>query len=342
MKLKIIVPLILLIIAFIAVMLYHPKDKKEYKKIEGEIQGSTYHITYEYYKNKDLHPEIEKLLHDFDMSLSTYVPNSIISRMNRNDSTVEADELFTEVFNKSREVYINTDGAFDITVAPIINALGFGFTKGRDIDSSIIDSLLQFVGMEKVKLEGKKLVKSNPSVMLDVNALAQGYSVDIVCRLLDKKKVSNYLVEIGGEIRAKGRNAKGEDWKIGIDKPLEGNMEEGRTLQAILSVTGKALATSGNYRKFFIKNGRKYTHIIDPKTGHPALSNLLSTSVLADDCITADAYATALMVFGLKKSIDFLSLHKELGALLIYSDDKGNYKVFTTENMASHVLKEIQ
>jgi len=342
MKLKYTLPFIVLLIAFFVAWFFYPKEVKEYKKIGGNIQGTTYHITYEYNKNKDLQPAIDKLLHEFDMSLSTYIPNSIISRMNRNDPTVEADELFTEVFIKSKEVYIDTHGAFDITVAPIINALGFGFTKGRDIDSSLIDSLLQFVGMEKVKLEGRKIVKTNPLVMLDVNALAQGYSVDLVCRFLDKKKCHNYIVEIGGEIRAKGINAKGEKWRVGIDKPIEGNMEEGMMLQAILSVSGKSLATSGNYRKFYIKNGKKYAHIINPKTGYPVLSNLLSTSVLADDCITADAYATALMVFGLEKSIVFLNSHSALAAMLIYSDEKGNYKIYTTENMKSFIVKEIQ
>jgi FAD:protein FMN transferase len=342
MKQRFNVLLIIGLLTLIAALFFYPKDKKVYKKMEGKIQGTTFHITYEYDKNKDLQPDIERLLHNFDMSLSTYIPNSIISRINMNDQTAEADELFIEVFNKSKEVYNVTNGAFDITVAPIINALGFGFTKGRDIDSSLIDSLLQFVGMDKVKLVGRKIVKSNPSVMLDVNALAQGYSVDIVCRFLDKKKSKNYIVEIGGEIRAKGMNAKGEKWRVGIDKPEEGNMEEGMILQAILSVSGKSLATSGNYRKFYIKNGRKYAHIINPKTGYPALSNLLSTSVLADDCITADAYATALMVFGLDKSKEFLESHKELGAILIYNDEKGNYKVYTTENMKSYIVKEIQ
>jgi FAD:protein FMN transferase len=317
------------------------KPEKEYKKIEGFIQGTTYHITYEFKKNKDLKPEIEKLLHDFDMSLSNYEPNSIISRVNNNDPDVQVDDLFIEVFNKSAEVNQRTGGAFDITVAPIVNAWGFGFKPGMDVDSSIIDSLMQFVGMEKVKLENRKVIKSNPSVMLDVNALAQGYSVDIVCRYLDKKKVNNYLVEIGGELKSKGYNPKGTDWKIGVDKPVDGNMEAGQSLQAILAIKGKALATSGNYRKFYEKNGIKYAHTMNPKTGYPVLSRLLSATVLADDCMTADAYATAFMVFGIDKSIDFLSKNKYLEGYLVYTDDQGNFKVYTSQGMKNHILKEM-
>jgi thiamine biosynthesis lipoprotein len=331
--------LILLAIAVFTAVLFYPKSKKEYKKISGYIQGTTYHVTYEYAKNKDLKPAIEKLLGEFDLSLSIYEPNSVISKINRNDSTVMADELFTEVFRKSEEVYTKTNGAFDITVAPIVNAWGFGSTPGSDMDSAMIDSLLHFVGMDKVKLEDNRVEKDNPSVMLDVNAIAQGLSVDIISRFLDRKKVNNYLVEIGGELRSKGLNPKSEDWKIGIDKPVEGNMDPGKILQAILAVKGKSLATSGNYRKFYEKNGIKYAHCINPKTGYPAWSRLLSVTILADDCITADAYATAIMVMGLDKGIDFLSSHRELEALLIYNDEQGNYKIYATEGMKPHIVE---
>jgi FAD:protein FMN transferase len=326
----------------LGIFLLIPKFEKEYKKAEGFIQGTTYHITYEYKKKDDLKPDIEKILHDFDMSLSSYVPNSIISRINRNDSTVEADDWFIEVFKKSEELNRITDGAFDITVGPIINAMGFGPTAGKDIDSSMIESLRQFVGMQKVRLAGRKVVKQNTSVFLDVNALAQGYSVDVVSRFLDSKNIRNYLVEIGGELRARGVNAKSEDWHVGIDRPAEGNMEEGQSIQAILKIKTKSVATSGNYRKFHVVKGIKYAHIINPKTGYPALSNLLSTTVVADDCITADGYATALMVLGLEKSIKFLSVHKELAAMLIYSDENGNYEIYTTDNMKYQIVQEIQ
>lgn len=321
---------------------FFPKPEREYKKIEGYIQGTTYHITYEYNKKKDLHPEIEKILHDFDQSLSSYEPQSIISRVNSNDPSVLVDDLFTEVFNKSVELNQKTHGAFDITVAPIVNAWGFGFTPGSDVDSSLIDSLMQFVGMQKVSLKDRKIIKSSPSVMLDVNAIAQGYSVDVVCRFLDEKKIKNYLVEIGGELKSKGVNPKGEDWKIGVDRPVDGNLVAGRSLQAILAIKGKALATSGNYRKFFEKNGIKYAHTMDPKTGYPVLSRLLSATVLADDCMTADAYATVFMVIGVDSSIQFLAGNKFLEAYLVYNDDSGSYKVFATDGMKNHIVEEAE
>jgi FAD:protein FMN transferase len=317
-----------------------PKPEKEYKKIEGFIQGTTYHITYEYNKKKDLHPDIKKILQEFDMSLSSYNPNSIISRINSNDPTVIADDLFIEVFEKALEVNKKSGGAFDITVAPIVNAWGFGFTPGADIDSSLIDSLMQFIGMEKVILKDKKVIKSNPSVILDVNAIAQGFSVDVVCRFLEKKKVKNYLVEIGGELRSKGNNPKGKDWKIGIDKPIDGNQIAGKSLQAVVKIKDKALSTSGNYRKFYEKNGIKYAHTMDPKTGYPVVSKLLSASVMADDCITADSYATVFMVIGLEKSIEFLAVNKFLDAYLIYSDDLGNFQIYLTEGMKTHEIEE--
>jgi thiamine biosynthesis lipoprotein len=337
---KLLILILVVLIAIFGVIRFYPKPLLEYKKIHGFIQGTTYNITYQYKKKKDLHPEIDTILHNFDKSLSTYDPKSIISRINYNDPSVLADDLFTEVFKKSAEVNQKSDGAFDITVAPIVNAWGFGFKPGINVDSSLIDSLMQFVGMKKVHMEGNRVIKENPSVMLDVNAIAQGFSVDIICRYFDKKKIKNYLVEIGGELRSKGVNSKNEDWIIGIDKPVDGNQIAGQSLQAIVKIKDKALSTSGNYRKFYEKNGVKYAHTMDPKTGYPVLSRLLSATVLADDCITADAYATVFMVFGLEKSIDFLSKNKFLEAYLVYSDDIGNFKVYTTEGMKTHVLEE--
>jgi thiamine biosynthesis lipoprotein len=312
----------------------------EYKKIHGEIQGTTYNITYEYRITDDLQSEIEDVLRDFDMSLSTYEPASVISRINRNDPLVEADNLFIKVYNEARKVYEATGGAFDITVAPIVNAWGFGFTPGAEVDSSMIDSLIQYVGMDKITLSGSKIIKDDPHIMLDVNAIAQGYSVDVVAEFLDSKKVENYLVEIGGELKCKGKNPKGADWKIGIDRPVEGNMIAGKELQAIVAIKTKSLATSGNYRKFYEKDGVKYAHSIDPSTGYPVLSRLLSATILADECITADAWATACMVMGLEKSKELLSSHPELEAYLVYSDEEGNYKVYATPGMKDHIIEE--
>jgi len=339
MNKKFIAPTVV-IVAIVAAVLLYDAPKMEYKKIHGAIQGTTYNITYEYSVKRDLTSEIEKVLSDFDLSLSTYLPHSVISRINRNEPEAKADDRFIKVFNAAREVYELTGGVFDITVAPLVNAWGFGFTPGAEVDSAMLDSLLQFVGMEKVRLDGRNVIKEDPRIMFDANAIAQGYSVDVVAEFLDKKRVENYLVEIGGELKCKGKNAKGEDWKIGIDRPEEGNFVAGTNLQAVVAIKTKSLATSGNYRKFYEKDGIKYAHTINPKTGYPVLSRLLSATVLADECITADAFATAFMVMGLEQSIQYLETQDEIEAYLVYNNEEGNYKVYATQGMKDYIIEE--
>ena len=328
------------VISFIFFVIFHRCNfPVEYSDISGITQGTTYHINYEYRTGKNLKNEIDSLLADFDQSLSTYLPGSIISKINNNDTSTIPDAHFIRVFKKSREVYENSNGAFDITVAPVVNAWGFGFTEKADVDSALIDSLLQYVGMDKVRLVGGKVVKQYPQTMLDVNAIAQGYSVDVVSVFLETLGIKNYLVEIGGEVRAKGKNKYGKIWTIGIDKPIDNNFMPGKNLQTKMRLENSSLATSGNYRSFFEKNGAKYVHTINPKTGFPVLSNLLSATVRADDCMTADAYATAFMVMGLEKSIEFLSEHPELQSYLVYSDDKGNFQSFVSEGLKSSIVE---
>ena len=339
MNTKFIIPTVV-IIAVVAAVLLYDTPRKEYKKIHGDTQGTTYNITCEYARNRDLKPAVEKVLSDFDMSLSTYLPQSLISRINRNDPAAEADDKFIKVYEVAHRVYEKSGGLFDITVAPVVNAWGFGFMPGADVDSATIDSLLQFVGMDKVRLEGRKVIKDDPRIMFDVNAIAQGYSVDVMAAFLDSMRIENYMVEIGGELKCKGKNPKGEDWKIGIDRPEEGNMVAGADLQAILAIKTKALATSGNYRKFYEKNGVKYAHSINPITGYPVLSRLLSATVLADECIVADAFATAFMVMGLEESIRYLENQDELEAYLVYNDEGGNYKVYFTPGMKEHIIEQ--
>jgi thiamine biosynthesis lipoprotein len=304
-----------------------------YCKIHGFAQGTTYNITYHVPDTIDYQGQVDSILNDFDMSLSSYKENSIISRINRNDSTVVTDEHFEKVFRKSAEVWKESDGFFDITVMPLVNAWGFGPGKKEHMDPHMIDSLLQFVGMEKVKLINHKIIKSDLRVQLDVNALAQGYSVDLVCNFFDSQGIDDYMVEIGGELRVKGQNPSGDDWKVGIDRPEFGNMIPGEKLQAILKLTNKSLATSGNYRKYYEENGVKYTHSLNPKTGYPANQNILSATILADDCMTADAYATVCMVTGLEKSKEMLKKHTELEGYLIYGDENGLYQVYATKGM---------
>jgi thiamine biosynthesis lipoprotein len=304
----------------------------------GFAQGTTYSIVYDNKKNfnpEDLRSKVEKILHDFDMSLSLYKDSSLISRINRNEEVV-VDSFFSEVFTKSALISETTDGAFDITVGPLVKAWGFGPDSHKNFAESKRDSLMKLVGMEKVSLVNGRLIKSDPGIYLDVNAIAQGYSVDVICRFFDEQGIKNYLIEIGGEVRAKGTKA-GVLWRIGIDKPADDNMSPGETLQAIIKISDKALATSGNYRKFFIENGIKYSHTIDPKTGYPAKNTLLSVSILAEDCAMADGIATACMVMGKDKTIAFLGNHPEFEAYLVYSDDGGNYKTWMSENLAENV-----
>jgi thiamine biosynthesis lipoprotein len=308
-----------------------------YIKLAGTAQGTSYHITYESVTGENYKHAIDSLLADFDQSLSIYQPNSIISRFNRNDPDARADEKFKTVFRKSEEVNRKTDGAFDITVAPIVNALGFGNSDTLKVDSTVIDSLRAYVGMGRVKLQNDQLIKDDPNVKLDVNAIAQGFSVDLVAEFLQKNKIKNYLVEIGGEVRTRGKNEKGMTWRIGIDRPFEGNMLPGENLQAIVRLSNRSLATSGNYRRYYERDGVKYVHTINPKTGYPVVSNLLSATVVADDCITADAYATAFMVFGVERSKAFLSENSFLDALLIYSDEKGSFHVYSSPGLKKFI-----
>ena len=263
-------------------------------RLAGNAQGTTWQITW-LSENNTAHKEaIDSIFKKIDLSLSTYISSSIISRMNRNDTGVIADDHFITVFRKSIEISEKTEGLFDVTIAPIINAWGFGFTKKARIDSMDIDNLLDCVGYKLVRLEGRKLVKDKPSSMLDFNAIAQGYTVDVLSSYLESEGITNYLVELGGEVRAKGQKHQNKYWTVGIDQPNE-TTTEGRPLKAIIKLKDRSLATSGNYRKFYIEDGKKYAHIIDPHTGYPAKNNLLSATVVAGDCATADAYATAFM-----------------------------------------------
>lgn len=341
MRKKVITRLLLLAgIIALAYLVSITGKKGKYITLVGFAQGTTYHIIYESRRGEDFQALVDSLLTDFDGSLSIYQPNSLISKFNRNEPGTLADDKFTMIFNKSYEVFKNTNGAFDITVGPVVNALGFGNTDTLQVDSTMIDSLLQYVGMEKVSLKDGVLTKQNNNILLDVNAIAQGYSVDLVAKFLEQRNIRNYMVEIGGEVRARGKNERNQVWRIGIDKPLEGNMIPGADLQAILSLNNRSLATSGNYRKYYEKNGIKFVHTIDPKTGYPVASNLLSATVVASDCTTADAYATALMVFGVERSISFLEENKFLEAYLIYSDQEGRFRVYSTKGLQRFIEEQ--
>jgi len=290
----------------------------EYKIIDGFTQGTTFHIAYSPDNQDSLDSFVNNILTDIDNSLSVYNPSSIISKLNRGEN-VEMDTLFINVFNKSREIYEISNGAFDISGAPLFDAWGFGFKNKIHITQKEIDSILIFVGMDKVKIENGVLVKSDKRLSLNANAIAQGYTSDVIAKEFDKLGIKNYLIEVGGEIYCKGVNSKGKEWTVGIDKPVDGNMIKGEDLQDIISLTGKGLATSGNYRKFYEEGGEKFSHTIDPKTGYPVKHSLLSATVIAEDAMTADALATFFMVVGLDKSKEFLDNNKNVDALLVYT-----------------------
>jgi len=310
-----------------------PKKLSPYRKIAGFTQGTTFHITYEDKANQDLSGAVDSIFKVFDLTFSEYIPNSIVSRINKNDSTALFDDMFVEVYNKSLEVYRETHGAFDLTVGPLVNAWGFGPEKKAKVDSATIDCLLQYIGMDKIRLEGRRLIKKLPGIDIDVNSIAQGYSVDVVYRYFEQLGIQNFMVEIGGEVRTKGKNPKGETWRIGVDKPVEGNNVAGEDLQTIILLDNKAITTSGNYRKFFEENGVKYSHIIDPHTGYPYKNSLLSVTVIANDALTADGYDTGLMVLGLEGARELLKLHPELEAYMIYSDANGKFQVEYTKGI---------
>lgn len=314
--------------------------KSEYMKITGFAQGTTYNITYENSTNQDYSQDIDSILKAFNRSLSIYDSTSIISRINNNDPTVEADDWFVNVFKKSAEINTTSGGAFDITVGPVCKVWGFGDGPVAKHDTAYIDSLLQFVGMDKVRLEGHKVIKKFSGVKLDVNALAQGYSTDLVCDFFKSRGLKNYLVEIGGEVRGFGTNAKNQFWHIGIDRPKDDNMMPGSDLQAIVEINNKALSTSGNYRSFFVEKSIKYAHTIDPKTGFPARNDLLSASVICDDCMTADAYATTFMVLGVEKSKELLQKLPGVEVYFVYSDQQGKYKVFFTKGLKNMIIEQ--
>jgi len=326
---------------FILVLLASCQSQKsEYLRISGFAQGTTYNITYENSNNEDYTDAIDSILKAFDKSLSIYDSTSIVSRINDNDPTVEADDWFLKVYKKSVEVAGISGGALDITVGPVVHAWGFGNAPVAKHDTAYIDSLLQYVGMDKVKLEGRKITKKYPGVSLDVNAVAQGFSVDVLCNFFDGKQIRNYLVEIGGEVRCKGTNAKNNLWRIGIDKPTDGNLTPGGELQAIVELNNKSLTTAGNYRKFFVENGVKYGHTIDPKTGFPAKNTLLSATVVCDDAMTADAWDTAFMVLGLEKSIELLKELPGIEVYFIYSNADGEFEVFISEGLKKMIAEK--
>lgn len=312
--------------------------RTDFSSVDGFTQGSTYHIVYEASAANDpasVRAGLEALFASVDRSLSIYNDSSVISMINSNASD-KTDTLFRDVFRLSRNVWEETGGAFDITVGPLVKAWGFGPDAIRNFDATKLPALLSLVGMEKVRLSNDRIIKQLPGMFIDMNAVAQGYTVDLVISYLKSRGITDCLVEVGGEVRSSG-NKSGEGWKVGIDKPVDGNNDPGRDMEAVLTLNDEALATSGNYRKFYIDNGIKYSHTIDPHTGYPARQTLLSATIVAPDCATADAYATACMVVGTEAAKTLIEKHPFLDGYLIWSDSNGNLKTWASERLKNSV-----
>lgn len=325
--------LLFLIFLIVGTVLIIMKQRNTpYQHNSGMIFGTVYNVTYQC--NRDLGDGIMATMKEVDASLSMFNQNSTISKINRNEQ-IEPDRMFVDVFELAQNISKQTNGAFDITVAPLVNAWGFGFKKGQMPTQQQIDSLLTITGYQKVRYtetNGKgAIIKSDPRIMLDCSAIAKGYGSDAVARYLESQGVENYMVEIGGEVVTRGINSQQQPWRIGISKPVDDTLNVNSDIQTVINVKDMAMATSGNYRNFYYKNGKKYAHTIDPKTGRPVQHSLLSATVLAKNCATADAYATAFMVMGIDKAKQILDNNREIMAYFIFSDDKGNTKVWCSD-----------
>ncbi len=292
---------------------------------QGEIFATGYHIKYAY--NKNLKEEILAEFDRFNLSLNPFMENSIITKVNNNEP-VELDSMFMKVFRKSMEVSKKSGGKFDITVSPLINAWGFGFNNMDSVTPDIIDSLMEFVGYRKIDIDQHgQIIKSDPRITINMSAIAKGYACDVIADLLERHGIENYMVEIGGEITARGVNEKGTCWRIGVDKPIDDQMGIQHDLQTVLSICDKSLATSGNYRNFYVKDGKKFAHTIDPLSGYPSEQDILGATVIADDCMTADAYATAFMAMGLEKSKELAKNIPDLHYYFIYAKDDDTFGI---------------
>jgi thiamine biosynthesis lipoprotein len=307
----------------------------DYVTVVGFALGTSFKIIYRDGAKRDYHDSIMNIFDGFENSLSLYRKNSIISKVNRNEDVV-LDDYFVNMFNRAVEITEQTEGTFDISAAPLFEIWGWGEKERIKVTPQMIDSLKQYTGMDKIRIDGRKAIKTNPNVRINANAIAKGYCSDVVAGFIERQGIKDYLVEVGGETALKGKNRLGKEWRIWIDKPFDGNLIPGQSLQAIVNLTDKSLATSGDYRRYYIEDGKKYAHTIDPKTGYSAKQNVLSVTVIASDCMTADALATAFMVMGLEKTKRFLSQRPDVEALIVYADNEET-KEFISDNMKHRI-----
>lgn len=327
---------LLFVMIMVCTSCQHPASKYIYNK--GFVYGTMYTITYESPAAKDFQEEIDKEFKKYTLIFSTYEPEATISKIN-NNLPVKPESVFIECFNRAQQISEITNGAFDITAGPMVNAWGFGPEERKNMTPDIIDSLKEITGYKKIHLENGKIIKDNPNMKLDMSAIAKGFTSDLLAGFLQSKGCKNYMVEIGGEVVAQGVNAKGRPWTIGISKPDENLLAGANELQAIVKLPEHALATSGNYRNFYVEGGKKYAHTIDPKSGYPVQHSLLSATVLANNCITADAFATAFMVLGKDLGIEIARQIPELEIFFIYADENGENQVYMSEGFSKYLIE---
>ncbi|MEM6717870.1 MAG: FAD:protein FMN transferase [Bacteroidota bacterium] len=313
-------------------------------KNQGFALGTTYNIQYEIQKeNEDYQREIENIFHVVNKSMSAYIPTSDISRINRGETDIVIDQYFRVVYDFSREVYEKTDGFFDPSVGALVNAWGFGPEKPiNNLTKKQVDSILAFTGFDKVSIDAEgKVHKTHPSVTFDFNALGKGYAIDLIGEMFAEKGIKNYIIEVGGEILTRGKNTKKvKKWTVAIDSPVQESDE--RQYIEFITLENKAMATSGNYRKYRVdpETGDHYVHILNAKTGYPMKNNVLSVSVIADNCMKADAYATAFMVMPYEKTKKLLSELKDVDAYIVSKDQSGNIQKYTTNGFQDLIITE--
>ena len=308
--------LVLLVVG--TVLIIRQQQSVPYQHCKGFIFGTVYSITYQ--SKTDLQTEIEQELKKVDQEFSMFNDSSTVARLNRGE-TPERSAMFEEVYQLAQTVSRETDGAFDVTVAPLVNAWGFGFKTQKMPTPQQVDSLM------KIKDQ------------MDFSAIAKGFGSDVIARLLRRHDISNFMVEIGGEVVVQGISEKRVPWRIGVTKPTDDSLSYNSELQAVLNVTDIAMATSGNYRNFYYKGGKKYAHTIDPKTGYPVQHSLLSATVLTKDCAVADAYATSFMVLGMDRAKEVLAKHPELKAYFIYANENGDFGVWYTPSLKDKITE---
>ncbi len=312
-------------------------ERNVLNKFDGFAQGTTYHIVVRSDRSVDLKNEIDSLLQVIDRSMSLYDPQSLLSRLNRNE-TDSVDRFIAFCLEEARRIADETGGLYDVTIKPLTSA--YGFAGDSVVLRPNVDSLLALVGYRKISVENGRLVKADPRMQIDLNSIAQGATSDYIADYMDSLGFTDYLVEVGGEIFSRGTNARGLPWVVGIDRPTEGNFTPGADLQVKIGLSGRGLATSGNYRKFYTDDdGRKIVHTVDPLNGEPVVSNLLSATVVARTATLADAYGTALMVMGLERGKAFLETLPGVEAYLVYSDDRGEFRTYVTPGMEELIVR---